>query len=49
MWEEAGVLKIKNIETPKIEDRGTTWMFVGYNTNSGSDVYRMCNTQKKGP
>jgi hypothetical protein len=40
---EAGVVKIKKIETPKVADRGETCMFVGYNMNSGEDVFRMWN------
>ena len=33
--------------TPKICDRGVTCMFVGYNTDSGDDVYRMWNPKTK--
>ena len=42
-WGEAGVVKIRNKGTPKIADRGVTCMFVGYNADSGDDVYRMWN------
>lgn len=46
-WGEAGVVKTKILKTPKIGDRGVTCMFVGYNTDSGDDVYRMWNPDTK--
>ena len=44
---EADVVKTRNKSTPKIVDQGLTCMFVGYNTESGDDVYRMWNTKTK--
>ena len=41
IWGEAGVVKTRTIKTSKLQDRGVTMMFVGYNLNMGSDVYRM--------
>ena len=46
-WGEAGVAKTKILKTPKIGDRGVTCMFVGYNTDSSDDVYRMWNPETK--
>ena len=42
-WGEAGIVKSRTKTTPKMEERGTPAMLVGYNANSGSDVYRMWN------
>jgi hypothetical protein len=42
-WGEAGTVKIKTDTTPKLGNRGTQCMFVGYATKSGGDVYRMWN------
>ena len=42
-WVEAGVVNTKKIETPNMEDRGTTCMFVGYNNSRGAGVYHMWN------
>ena len=47
IWGEAGVVKTKVVATPKVGDRGVTCMFVGYNTDSGDDVYRMWNPNTK--
>ena len=43
VWGEAGVVKTKGKRDSKLSDRGTTCMLVGYNVNSGGDVYRMWN------
>lgn len=40
---EAGVVKTRNVATPKAADRGVKCMMVGYNLDSGDDVYRMWN------
>ena len=45
-WGEARVIKEQIKITPKISDRGVTCMYVGYNTNSGDDVYRIWNPDK---
>lgn len=42
---EAGVVKTRKVNTPKIYDRGVTCMFVGYNDKAGNDVHRMWNPQ----
>ena len=42
-WGMAGTVKIKNINTPKLGDRGITCMFVGYATNHSGDCYEMLN------
>ena len=42
-WGEAGIVKTKGTMTPKLKDRGVPCMLVGYNPNSGGDVYRMWN------
>ena len=44
---EAGVLETRTVKTSKLQDRGVTTMFVGYNLNMGSDVYRMWNEEIK--
>ena len=41
IWGDAGVVKTRKKRNPKIGDRGVTCMFLGYNTDSGDDVYRM--------
>ena len=38
---ETGVVKSRIWPTPKISDRGTLLMMVGYNHNSEADGYRM--------
>lgn len=47
IWGEAGVVKTRTMGTAKIQDRGVTMMFVGYNQNMGGDVYRMWNKDTK--
>ena len=47
IWGEAGVVKTRTVKTSKLQDRGVTMMFVGYNLNMGSDVYRMWNEETK--
>ena len=42
-WGEAGTVKMKLIGTPKVVDRGTAMMFVGYTTTHDGDTYRMYN------
>ena len=46
-WGEAGVVKTKNLATPRVGDRGIVCMFVGYSDNHDAGVYRMWN-QKTG-
>ena len=46
-WGEAGVVKTRTLGTAKLQDRGKTMMFVGYNVNMGDDVYRMWNSDTK--
>ena len=46
-WGEAGLVKTRKKSTPKIGDRGVTCIFVGYNTDSGYDIYRMWNPRKR--
>ena len=43
VWGEGGVVKLKKIGTPKLENRGEVCMFVGYAINHTSDCYRMYN------
>ena len=40
-WGEAGVVKLRDIKTPKYSDKGRTCMFVGYALNHDGDCYRM--------
>jgi len=47
IWGEAGVVKARTIKAPKLQDRGVKMMFVGYNLNMGSDVYRIWNEETK--
>ena len=46
-WGEAGLVKTRKKSTPKIGDRGVTCIFVGYNTDSGYDIYKMWNPRKR--
>ena len=41
MWGEAGTVKIKTSTSPKLNDKGTHCMFVGYTYNHPGDCYRM--------
>ena len=41
MWGEAGTVKIKTSMSPKLNDKGTHCMFVGYTYNHLGDCYRM--------
>ena len=43
MWGKAGVVKEQTKITPKIGDCVLTCMSVGYNQNSGDNIYRMRN------
>jgi len=45
-WGEAGVVKIRGITTPKVDDRGVPCMFVGYSEDHPGDTYRMYNPAK---
>jgi hypothetical protein len=47
-WGEAGVVKQKTATTPKILNKGTACVFVGYPENHGSGTYLMYNPQTKG-
>ena len=38
-WVESGVVKTRTKTTTKLSDRGVPCMMVGYNINSGADVY----------
>jgi hypothetical protein len=40
-WGEAGSIKTRVQGTPKIADRGTQCMMVGYSTNHAGDCYQM--------
>lgn len=42
-WGEAGTVKTKLIETPKLADRGTACMFIGYAMHHDGDCYKMWN------
>ena len=42
-WGEAGVVKTKTQGTPKMQDRGSIYMFVGYSDNHSGDTYDMLN------
>ena len=48
IWGEAGVVKLKQVGAPKLEDRGKICMMVGYATNHAGDCYHMYddNTQR---
>ena len=46
-WGEAGTVTLKQKMESKMSDRGVTCMFVGYNSDSGDDVYRMWNPETK--
>ena len=47
-WGEAGVVKLKNLATPKIADRGKQCMFIGYAEQHAGDCYRMWNPKTRG-
>ena len=42
------MVKIKNLVTPKIADRGIQCMFVGYALNHSPDMYWMYNPKTNG-
>ena len=44
-WGEAGTVKVKTKNTPKLADRGVPCMFVGYALNHPGDCYRMWNPE----
>lgn len=44
----SGVVKLKTAAMPKILNKGTTCVFVGYPENHGSGTYLMYNPQSKG-
>ena len=46
-WGEAGTVKMKLIGTPKVADRGTAMMFVGYATKHDGDTCRIYNPATK--
>ena len=46
-WGEAGVAKVKTNTTPKLEEKGITYMFVGYATDHAGDCYEMLNMNTK--
>jgi len=46
-WGEAGTVKVKGKNHPKLADRGTTCIFVGYELKSGDDMFRMYNPNTK--
>ena len=41
IWGECGVVQTKKVGTPKLENRGTVCMFVGYADSHAGDFYRM--------
>ena len=43
MWGEAGVVTLKNKIHTKLQDKGTTCIFVGYAKHHAGDVYEMWN------
>lgn len=47
VWGEAGVVKTKQIKTPKVADRGVICMFTGYSLDHAGDCYRMFNPKTK--
>ena len=47
MWGEAGTVKIKTSMSPKLNDKGTHCMFVGYTYNHPGDCYRMYNLKTR--
>jgi len=46
-WGEAGVVKIRNKFTKKIDDRGCICMFVGYPENHYDDTFRMWDPRSR--
>jgi hypothetical protein len=46
-WGEAGTVKIKSLETPKVADRGVQCMMVGYALKHAPDCYQMLNIETK--
>jgi hypothetical protein len=42
-WGEAGTVKVKTKNTPKLADQGVHCMFIGYADNHEGDIYRMWN------
>ena len=46
-WGEAGTVKIKAKMTPKLGDRGITYMFVGYAQEHAGDYYEMLTMETK--
>ena len=40
-WGKAGTVKIKTSTSPKLNDKGTHCMFIGYTYNHPGDCYRM--------
>ena len=43
MWGKAGTVKIKTSTSPKLNDKGTHCMFIGYMYNHLGDCYKMYN------
>jgi Reverse transcriptase (RNA-dependent DNA polymerase)/Zinc knuckle len=46
-WGEAGVVKLRDRNYTKLDDRGYTCMFVGYSQSHSSDTYRMWDPRSK--
>ena len=44
-WGEAGVVKLKTSTSPKMNNKGTTCMFVGYAKDRSNDSYLMWNVE----
>jgi len=42
-WGEAGTVKLRDLSTTKIEDRGVHCMMIGYAPNHAGDCYKMWN------
>ena len=46
-WGEAGMVKLSNDLTPKLNERGVVCMFIGFCDDHGSDAYEMYNPKTK--
>ena len=42
-WEEVGVVPLRDMKCPKIQDKGLTCMFLGYSLEHAGNCYRMYN------
>ena len=46
-WGEAGTVKIKTSMSPKLNNKGTHCMFIGYTYNHLGDCYKMYNVKTR--